>query len=71
MSESTAQLEETSARMDDVRYEVGNLNSEVAGSEVESEGVGSVVAESVGMEQPIIVGVRLNAAGLEPFRRNG
>ena len=31
--------------MDDVRDEVGNLNSEVAGSEVEADGVGSVVAE--------------------------
>ena len=57
--------------MDDVRDEVGNLNSEVAGSEVEAEGVGSVVAESVVMEQPIIMGVQLNAAGLETFCRNG
>ena len=50
---------------------MGNLNSEVAGSEVESGGVGSIVAESVGIEQPIIMGVQLSAAGLETFRRNG
>jgi hypothetical protein len=30
--------------MEDVRDEVGNLNFEVAGSEVESEGVGSIAA---------------------------
>jgi hypothetical protein len=57
--------------MEDVRDEVGNLNSEVAGSEVESERVGSILTESVGVEQPIIVGVQLSAAGLETFRRNG
>ena len=36
--------EDTSGRMEDVRDEVGNLNFEVAGSEVESEGVGSIAA---------------------------
>ena len=49
--------------MDDVRDEVGNLDSEVAGSQGEAKGVGSVMAESVVMEQPIKMGVQLNAAG--------
>ena len=43
-SEVAAPLEDTSGRREDVRDEVGNLNSEVAGSEVESEGVGSIAA---------------------------
>ena len=41
-SEVAAPLEDTSGRMEDVRDEVGNLNFEVAGSEVESEEVGSI-----------------------------
>ena len=43
-SEVVAPSEETSGRMEDVRDEVGKINSEVAGSEVESGGVGSIAA---------------------------
>ena len=71
MPGATALLEETVSCVNEVGDVVGNLNSEVAGSEIETEVVCGVGAELVGVEQPIIVGLRVNAADLDSFCRNG